>query len=82
MEPALMSVCKDIRIGKILIQTNYETEEPEVMARLACLPVVHISSLSFSSILICSPSVCRPSHSEILTNPSLFLFSLVSHLLS
>ena len=30
MEPALESVCKDIRIGKILIQTNEETSEPEV----------------------------------------------------
>ena len=30
MEPALESVCKDIRIGKILIQTNYDTDEPEV----------------------------------------------------
>lgn len=30
MEPALESVCKDIRIGKILIQTNEDTSEPEV----------------------------------------------------
>ena len=30
MEPALESVCKDVRIGKILIQTNEETSEPEV----------------------------------------------------
>ncbi|KAL9980499.1 hypothetical protein ACROYT_G009099 [Oculina patagonica] len=30
MEPALESVCKDIRIGKILIQTNEETSEPEL----------------------------------------------------
>ena len=30
MEPALESVCKDIRIGKILIQTNELTSEPEV----------------------------------------------------
>ena len=30
MEPALESVCKDVRIGKILIQTNEETDEPEV----------------------------------------------------
>ena len=29
MEPALESVCKDIRIGKILIQTNEDTSEPE-----------------------------------------------------
>ncbi|CAH3161870.1 unnamed protein product [Porites lobata] len=30
MEPALESVCKDVRIGKILIQTNEETFEPEL----------------------------------------------------
>ena len=30
MEPALESVVKDIRIGKILIQTNEYTSEPEV----------------------------------------------------
>ena len=30
MEPALRAVCKDFRIGKILIQTNQETAEPEL----------------------------------------------------
>lgn len=30
MEQALCDVCKDIRIGKILIQTNENTDEPEV----------------------------------------------------
>ena len=30
MEPALCEVCKDVRIGKILIQTNMETHEPGV----------------------------------------------------
>ncbi|KAF7996599.1 hypothetical protein HCN44_002245 [Aphidius gifuensis] len=30
MEQALCDVCKDIRIGKILIQTNSETDEPEL----------------------------------------------------
>ena len=30
MEPALRAVCKDVRIGKILIQTNQDTGEPEV----------------------------------------------------
>ncbi|XP_076805853.1 uridine-cytidine kinase-like 1 isoform X1 [Clavelina lepadiformis] len=30
MEPALFSVTKDIRLGKILIQTNLETSEPEL----------------------------------------------------
>jgi len=30
MEQALAEVCKDIRIGKILIQTNEKTGEPEL----------------------------------------------------
>ena len=30
MEPALESLCKDVRIGKILIQTNEVTSEPEL----------------------------------------------------
>lgn len=30
MEQAVCDVCKDIRIGKILIQTNLNTGEPEV----------------------------------------------------
>ena len=29
-EPSLTSVCKDVRLGKILIQTNPETLEPEL----------------------------------------------------
>lgn len=33
MEPALRAVCKDVRIGTILIQTNQLTGEPEVGAR-------------------------------------------------
>lgn len=34
MEQALMAVCKDIRLGKILIQTNHDTGEPEVLTDL------------------------------------------------
>ncbi|CAN9507979.1 unnamed protein product [Ophioblennius macclurei] len=30
MEPALTAVCKDIRLGKILIQTNHQSGEPEL----------------------------------------------------
>lgn len=33
MEPALRAVCKDVRIGTILIQTNRYTGEPEVSAQ-------------------------------------------------
>lgn len=34
MEQAVRDVCKDIRIGKILIQTNQQTGEPEVTIAL------------------------------------------------
>lgn len=34
MEQALMAVCKDIRLGKILIQTNHDSGEPEVLQAL------------------------------------------------
>lgn len=33
MEPALRAVCKDVRIGTILIQTNQLTGEPEVSSQ-------------------------------------------------
>lgn len=36
MEQALTAVCKDIRLGKILIQTNHDTGEPEVSS--TCSP--------------------------------------------
>lgn len=39
MEPALRAVCKDVRIGKILIQTNQDTGEPEVSLPHAVLRV-------------------------------------------
>ena len=34
LEDALVSVCKDVTIGKILIQTNSSTTEPEVWSTL------------------------------------------------
>lgn len=37
MEQAVCDVCKDIRIGKILIQTNKSTGEPEVCSQLALI---------------------------------------------
>lgn len=36
MEQAFSDVCKDIRIGKILIQTNLDTGEPEVCFNFLC----------------------------------------------
>lgn len=38
MEQAVCDVCKDIRIGKILIQTNQLTGEPEVI----CVHSIHV----------------------------------------
>ena len=37
LEPALMSVSKDITLGKILIQTNEVTGEPEVHTCTYCI---------------------------------------------
>lgn len=45
LEPALMSVCKDVTIGKILIQTNETTAEPEVSRS------INISLLNFCSCI-------------------------------
>ena len=52
MEQAVRDVCKDIRIGKILIQTNQQTGEPEVSTRtfffrksiLDRWPMIHLIS--------------------------------------
>ncbi|NWI06043.1 UCKL1 protein, partial [Tichodroma muraria] len=41
MEQALTAVCKDIRLGKILIQTNLDTGEPEVRPAAAWHTAVH-----------------------------------------
>jgi len=47
MEPALCDVCKDVSLGKILIQTNLDTGEPE--ANYCCysllLPLLLIIAL-------------------------------------
>lgn len=54
MEPALRAVCKDVRIGKILIQTNQDTGEPEVtpLSALTTPPeFTHISSREIKYIL-------------------------------
>jgi uracil phosphoribosyltransferase len=37
LEPALIEVYKDAKIGKILIQTNQKTGEPEVKRNLLIL---------------------------------------------
>jgi len=48
MEQAVRDVCKDIRIGKILIQTNQQTGEPEVNARKAS---IILSKINYKSIM-------------------------------
>ena len=50
MEPALESVCKDIRIGKILIQTNEETSEPEVNDQYLISPF-NINTMSSRQVM-------------------------------
>jgi len=35
LEPAIQLVCKDIKYGKILIQTSEETGEPQVSLHVA-----------------------------------------------
>lgn len=50
MEPALRAVCKDVRIGKILIQTNLDSGEPEV---------TEPESLKNKTILLKTPSERR-----------------------
>ena len=45
MEPALHEVCKDIRVGKILIQTNTDSGEPEVRYKLIFLRLCRVGYL-------------------------------------
>lgn len=45
MEPALRAVCKDVRIGKILIQTNLDSGEPEVAGMRYLIPNLFAISL-------------------------------------
>lgn len=44
MEQALSEVCKDVRIGKILIQNNIDTGEPEVIFYF-CVQTCHVLRL-------------------------------------
>ena len=50
MESALAEVCKDIRLGKILIQTNLDTGEPEVTMDL-CFDMMQSPSRIVSCLL-------------------------------
>ena len=55
LEPALNEVCKDARIGKILIQTNETTGDPEVNALLAHLKLT-LTLLTLTFVLTASLS--------------------------
>ena len=44
LEPALLSVCKEATIGKILIQTNDTTNEPAVSPLHTLCMYLHVSS--------------------------------------
>ena len=50
MEPALTEVCKDIRMGKILIQTNQATGEPEVSMASFCTILLTYYSLNLKVV--------------------------------
>lgn len=53
MEQALCDVCKDIRIGKILIQTNQSTGEPEVcfIIQKNFIQLTLMTQILFSAVL-------------------------------
>lgn len=52
MEQAVRDVCKDIRIGKILIQTNLQTGEPEVNDIFKYLQIEKLTFLFLSQYSI------------------------------
>lgn len=53
MEQAISDVCKHIRIGKILIQTNQLTDEPEVTTiHLLVAKFLKLFCLFFSCITL------------------------------
>ncbi len=56
LEPALIEVYKDAKIGKILIQTNQKTGEPEVKRNLLILDFIfRINSFIFFDYLVILP---------------------------
>jgi len=78
MEQAVCDVCKDIRIGKILIQTNLSTGEPEVsffFCHLLLQLLIFLLFLLRLPILICSIHVQLDS--SISEAPSTFLLLFI-----
>ncbi|XP_035996859.1 uridine-cytidine kinase-like 1a isoform X6 [Fundulus heteroclitus] len=79
MEPALRAVCKDVRIGKILIQTNLDSGEPEFfeMFFLAMLvsvvttcpaPVTMATGLLCSAMASCTTCACPKTSARIMSS--------------
>lgn len=56
MEQAVCDVCKDIRIGKILIQTNQSTGEPEV--KFLQISICNSTRPIAKHNIICSCTIC------------------------
>ena len=54
LEPAIQLVCKDIKYGKILIQTSEETGEPQVRLSKKINPV--IGHVCFLLVTFCTSS--------------------------
>jgi len=46
MEPALCDICKDVSLGKILIQTNLDTGEPEASRALYTFVIIVLHCLN------------------------------------
>uniref|UniRef100_A0A8B9EBC7 Uridine-cytidine kinase n=1 Tax=Anser cygnoides TaxID=8845 RepID=A0A8B9EBC7_ANSCY len=72
MEQALTAVCKDIRLGKILIQTNHDTGEPEVSS--AAAPAQSPGSAALGDLTF-FPSAPLPDHD--VQEDRIFLLSLL-----
>lgn len=58
MEQAVRDVCKDIRIGKILIQTNQQTGEPEVFIILINIIMKLFLNIIFMQFFFLSFIIC------------------------
>ncbi|KFZ65138.1 Uridine-cytidine kinase-like 1, partial [Antrostomus carolinensis] len=75
MEQALTAVCKDIRLGKILIQTNHDTGEPEVSS--ARCPRTESSSTVGSPLALSRLSRLRVPQDHDVQEDRIFLLSLL-----
>ena len=63
LEPALIEVYKDAKIGKILIQTNPQTGEPEVSSIMSGSPLTQLTPIASLSSIASRYRRCLRSHS-------------------